>query len=193
MLFPTRESWSWKTDTKCRSTHWAEAGVRLGRPTDSRAKTSWKVLALNYSVTIVIHPNVRFISRKRDVNSAQSAHFWTGRLRNNPNKRPKKGGDRSAVAIVTSVRQLGCVSQDAEPPESVTISRKGTQVLGPIRRPRFTTATLRQASIRESKGPSLSKIQVKSSHQRSPNAVKFDDGSQEKDRKTRAMRPRRRV
>ena len=51
-----------------------------------------------------------------------------------PNKRPKKDGDKSAVAIVKSVRQLGCVSQDAEPPESVSISRKGTKVLGPIRR-----------------------------------------------------------
>ena len=38
----------------------------------------------------------------------------------------KKGGDKSAAAIVKSVRQLSCVSQDAEPPESVAISRKGT-------------------------------------------------------------------
>ena len=78
-----------------------------------------------------------------------------------------------------SVRQLGCVSQDAEPPESVTISRKGTQVFGPIRRVRFTRDALRQANIRESKGPSLNKILVKSSHQRSPYAVKFEDRSQE--------------
>ena len=64
-----------------------------------------------------------------------------------PNKRPKKGGDKSAVAIVKSVRQLGCVSQDAEPPESVKISRKGPEVLGPIRRVRSTRAALRQANI----------------------------------------------
>ena len=42
-------------------------------------------------------------------------------------------GDKSAVAFVKSVRQLGCVSQDAEPPVSVSISRKGKKVLGPIR------------------------------------------------------------
>ena len=59
--------------------------------------------------------------------------------------------DKSAVAIVKSARQLGCVSQDSEPPESVTISRKGTKVLGPIRRVRFTRATLRQANIRKTK------------------------------------------
>ena len=91
-----------------------------------------------------------------------------------PNKRPKKGYDKSAV-VVKSVRQLGCVSQDAEPPEFVSISRKGTKVLGPIRRVRFTRAMLRHANIRESKVPSLNKIQVKSSHQRSPYAVKFED------------------
>ena len=52
------------------------------------------------------------------------------------NKKPKKGHDKSAVAII-------------EPPESVTISWKGTKVLGPVRRVRFTRSTLRQANIRE--------------------------------------------
>ena len=35
------------------------------------------------------------------------------------------------------------------------------QVLGPVRRLRFTKATQRHADIRENKGPSLGKIQVK--------------------------------
>ena len=131
------------------------------------------------TVTIDILPNVRVIGQKRDVNSAQSAHFTTEQVEEQPNKRPKKGGDKSAVAIVKSVRQLGCVSQDAEPPESVTISRKGTKVLSPIRRVRFTRAALRQANIRDNKGPSLGKMQVKNSHQRSPYAVKLEDRSQE--------------
>ena len=78
---------------------------------------------------------------------------------------------------VKSVRQLSCVSQDTEPPESATISRKGTKVLGPIRRVRFTMAALRQANIREKKGTSLGKIQVKIPHQRSPYALKFEDRS----------------
>ena len=109
-------------------------------------------------MTIGILPNVDSISLNRAVNSAQSARFRTGRLKNNqPNKRTKKGGDKSAVAIVKDVRQLGCVSQDVEPPESSTIMRKGTQVLGPIRRVRFTRAVLRQANIRENTGLSLNK------------------------------------
>ena len=53
------------------------------------------------------------------------------------------------------------------------------KVLGPIRRLQLTQSTLRQASIRESKGPSLNKIQVKLPHQRGPYAVKFEDRSQE--------------
>ena len=71
------------------------------------------------------------------------------------------------------------MSQDAEPPESVAISRKCTKVLGPIRRVRFTRGALRQAIIKENKGPSLNKIQVKLPHQRSPDALKFEDRSQE--------------
>ena len=71
------------------------------------------------------------------------------------------------------------MSQDAESPESVTISRRGTEDVGPIRRVRFTRASLRQPNIRDDKGPSLNKIQVKSSHQRSPYTVKFEDQSHE--------------
>ena len=83
------------------------------------------------------------------------------------------------MANVKSVRQLSCVSQDTEPPESATISRKGTKVLGPIRRVRFTRAGWRQAKIREKEGPSLVKIKVKIPHQRSPYAMKVEDRSPE--------------
>ena len=69
-----------------------------------------------------------------------------------PNKKPKEGGDKCAVATVNDVGQLGCVLQDIEPPESVEISRMGTKVVGPMRRVRFTRAALRQANIRD-KGP----------------------------------------
>ena len=106
-----------------------------------------------------------------------------------PNTKPKKG----AVAVVRSVRRLGCVSQDAQPPESVTISRKGTKVLGPIRRVRFTRSALRRANIRDSKGPLLDKIQVKTSHLRSSYAIKNLGPISGRDRNTRVMRPRRRV
>ena len=102
-----------------------------------------------------------------------------------PNKKSKKSyhshkgresDDKNAVAIVKIVPQLGCVSQDS----GASVSQGGKQsrwnpmqkVLGSIRRVRFTQSTLRQASIRENKGPSLGKIQVKLPHQRSPCAIK---------------------
>ena len=65
------------------------------------------------------------------------------------------------------------------PLESVAISRKDTNFLGSFRRVRITRGALRQANIRESKGPSLGKIQVKLPHQRGPYAVTFEDRSQE--------------
>ena len=78
-----------------------------------------------------------------------------------------------------SVRQLICVSQGTEPPDSVTSSRKGTRVLGPVPRVRFTRAAWRQANIREYKCLSLGKVQVNIPHQRSPHAMKFEDRSPE--------------
>ena len=114
-----------------------------------------------------------------DVSSALNGHFPIGRLKSNQTKKPKKDEGKSAVAIAKNARQLSCVSKDTEPPDSTTISRKGRRVLEPIRRVRFTRATLRQANIRENKGPSLNEIQVKRSDQRIPYAVKSEDRSQE--------------
>ena len=109
-----------------------------------------------------------------------------------PSKKPKKvyyshkrreSDDKNAVAIVKIVPQLCCVSQDSD----ALVSQRGKQslrnpmqkVLGSIRKVRFTQSTPRQASIREKKGPSLGKVQVKHPHQRSPCAVKFEDRSHE--------------
>ena len=94
-------------------------------------------------------------------------------------KKPNKDGDKSAVAVVKDVRQLVCVFQDTEPPESLSFLRKSTKVLGPIRRVRFQETTRRHANIRENRGQSLGKILVKVPHQRSPYALKFEDRSQE--------------
>ena len=59
------------------------------------------------------------------------------------------------------------------------------KVLGPIRRVRFTQSTLRQASIREKRGPSFGKIQVKNPYQRSPYAMKFEERSHEETERQR--------
>ena len=118
-----------------------------------------------------------------------------------PNKRPKKGyfskrrvrEDKGVVAVVKSVSQLSSVSQDSD-----ALASQGTKefrgnpvqkVLNATQRVRLTTSTPRHASIQEKKGTSLGKLQVKPQHQRSPNAVKFEDRShEENERQQRCAR-----
>ena len=105
-----------------------------------------------------------------NVNSIKSVLFPHHKVDEQPNKKPKKGynshkrresDDKNAVASVKIEPQLGCVSQDSQ----ALVSQRGKQprrnpmqkVLGPSRRIRSTQSTLRQASIREKKGPSLGK------------------------------------
>ena len=95
-----------------------------------------------------------------------------------PSKRSKKNGDKSAVAMLKSTRQLGCVFQDVEPTKSSSILRKSSNILKPIRCVRFTEAVLRHANIRD-QNPSLGMICPGDPHQRDPNAPFFEDRSQE--------------
>ena len=125
-----------------------EKGVRLGRPVDSRAKSSWKVLALNYLVTIGILLNVNSISLNRAVNSAKESSFPHWKVEEQPNKKPNKGGDNSAVDLVNDVRKLGCVLPDMEPPRSSSISRKSTRRLGTN-----STSTIHKSCAASSKHP----------------------------------------
>ena len=144
-------------------------------------------------VSFGILPNVNLIKLNRDAKQETSVCSRTTRLKNNQVKKAKKSffnpqngksEDKCAAAIVKTGPQLACVSQDSE--SLVSQKRKQSRgnpmqkVLGPIRRIRFTQTTLCQAIIRENKGTSLGKIQVKNPHQRSPFALKFEDGSQEK-------------
>ena len=131
-----------------------------------------------------------FKKKKRVVRLETSVCFRITRLMNNQIKSKKRAtstpkrehDDKNAVAIVKSVSQLGCVSQESD--ALVLKGRKSwrsptQEVLEPIQRVRFTESTLRQASIREKKGPSLGKIHVRNPHQRSPYAMTFEDRSQE--------------
>ena len=113
-----------------------------------------------------------------------------------PSKRSKKNGDKSAVALLkrheqhqrtgrlvldaysSNTRQLGCVFQDMEPPKSSSILRKSSDTRKPIRRVKFTKAVARHAYIRD-QNPSLRLICPSEPHQRSPNAPKFEDRSPE--------------
>ena len=112
-------------------------------------------------------PECQFHKSESGCKFGNKCSFPHRNVEEQPNKKPKEGGDKNAVAILKDVRQLGCVFQDTEPPESSSILRKGTKILGPIRRVQFTRSAQRHADIRENKGPSLGKIQVKIPHQQS--------------------------
>ena len=76
----------------------------------------------------------------------------------------------------SNARQLGCVFQDMKPPKSIL--RKRSDMQRPIQRFRFTKATAGHTQIRD-QNPSLGKICPGEPHQRSSNAPKFEDRSQE--------------
>ena len=95
-----------------------------------------------------------------------------------PSKRSKKNGDKSAVATLKSARQLGCVFQDMEPPKSSTILRKSSDIRKPIRCVKFTKAVPRHADIRD-QNPSLGIFAQANLISVTPNASKFEDWSQE--------------
>ena len=123
-----------------------------------------------------------------------------------PGKRSQNNGDKSAVAMLkkhesydrtgTNVvcrdtsherhglglcnslnsRQLGCVFHDMEPPKSTL--RKSSDMQKPIQRVKFKKAIARHTKIRD-QNPLLGLICPGEPHQRSPNAPKFEDWSQE--------------
>ena len=68
------------------------------------------------------------------------------------------------------------VSQDMKPPKSIL--RKSTDTQRPIQRVKFTKAIARHTKIRD-QHPSLGVICPGDPHERSPNAPKFEDRSQE--------------
>ena len=128
------------------------------------------------------------MSLNRNVSSAISARLHR-QVEGQRGKKPDKDGDKSAVAKMKDVRQLGFVFRDTEPPESSSILRKSTKGMGSIRR-RFTQSTLRQANIRENRSPSLNKIHVMSNFLLSavPETERFEDRSQETERQERCAR-----
>ena len=78
----------------------------------------------------------------------------------------------------SNTRQLGCVFQDMEPPKLSSILRKSSDMQKPIQRVKFTKAIARHTKIRD-QNPSFGLICPGEPHQRSPNAPKFQDRSQE--------------
>ena len=87
-------------------------------------------------------------------------------------------GHGPVVCSSSSTRQLGCVFQDMEPPKSSSILRKSSDMQKPIQRVKFTKAIALHTKIRD-QNRSLGLICPGEPHQRSPNAPKFEDRSQE--------------
>ena len=85
-------------------------------------------------------------------------------------------GHGPVVCSSSSTRQLGCVFQDMNPPKSIL--RESSDMQKPIQRVKFTEAIPRHTKIRD-QNPSLGYICPGEPHQRSPNAPKFEDRSQE--------------
>ena len=123
-------------------------------------------------------PECLFYETKTGCRFGEKCSYALRQIDEQPCKRSKKNGDKSAVAMLKITRQLGCVFQDMEPPKSSSILRKSSNILKPIRCVRFTEAVVRHANIRDT-NPSLGMICPGEPHQRNPNAPKFEDRSQE--------------
>ena len=91
-------------------------------------------------------------------------------------KSGKKLGQNSSRSQFCGARQLGCVFQDMTPPKSIL--RKSTDMPKPIQRVKFKKAIARHTNIRD-QNPSLRYICPGEPHERSPNAPKFEERSQE--------------
>ena len=71
----------------------------------------------------------------------EKCSFVHRQVADQPSKKPKGDGDNNAVALLKDSRQLGCVPQDTEPPESSSFYGRQRKVLEPIRRVQFSKAT----------------------------------------------------
>ena len=102
---------------------------------------------------------------------------WTGQsVVNRDTRRVSSHG--SVQYRSSKTLQLECVFQDMGPPKLTSILRKSSDMQKPIQRLKFTKTIARHTKIRY-KNPSLGLICPGKPHQRSPNAPKFEDRSQE--------------
>ena len=123
-------------------------------------------------------PECLFYKTESGCRCGEKCSYAHRQVEEQPSKKVKKNGDKSAVAMLKSTRQLGCVFQDMEPPKSSSILRKSSNIRKPIRCVQFTEDVVRHADIRH-QNPSLGMICPGDPHQRDPNAPKFEDRSQE--------------
>ena len=114
-----------------------EAETQVVKWLDCRARITSMELAPLHSVKVAS-------SRVLVLQVRNGCKFWDKcsyahrQVDEQPGKKSEKNGDRIAVAVLKNTRQLGCVSQDMEPPKSLSILRKRSNILKPIRCVRFT-------------------------------------------------------
>ena len=124
-------------------------------------------------------PECLFYKTKSGCRFGEKCSYAHRQVDEQASKRSKNNGDKSAVAMLKSTRQLGCVFQDMEPPKSSSILRKSSNMQRPIQRVKFTKAIARHTKILD-QNPSLGMICPGDLlHQRNPNAPEFEDRSQE--------------
>ena len=173
-----------------------EARVPVEECLDGPARITSKELAPTHSVKSGILQDARSAKSEGGCRFGEKCSYAHRQVEEQPSKRSKKNGDKSAVAMLkkdeqhyrkerpvvydhsSNTRQLGCVFQDMEPPKSSSILRKSSEIRKPIRRAKLTKVVLRHANIRD-QNPSLGMICPGELHQRCPNAPKFEDRSQE--------------
>ena len=145
---------------------------------DCPARITSKELAPIHSVKNGIRPECLFYKSKSGCRFGEKCSYAHRQVEEQPSKRSRKNGDKSAVAMLKITRQLGCVFQDMEPPKSSSILRKSSNKRKPMRCVKFTKAVVRHADIRD-QNPSLGMICPGGPHQRNPNPPKSEDRSQE--------------
>ena len=160
------------------------------------ARITSKELAPTHSVKKWHPPECLFYKSESGCRFGDMCSYARRQAEEQPSKRSKKNGDKSAVALLkknehhhrigrpvvnaysSNTRQWGCVFQDMEPPKSSSILRKSSDIRKPIRCVKFTKAVVRHANTRD-QNPSLVMICPGDAHQRNPNTPIFEGRSQE--------------
>ena len=147
-------------------------------------------------------PECLYYKTKTGCRFGEKCSFAHRQVDEQPGKRSKKNDDKSAVAILKkgdwqeresvtnechdrtgqlvkrSDEKLGQKSSKRQFSDARQLGRKSTVMQRPIQRVKFTKAIARHTKIRD-QNPSLGYICPGAPHERSPNAPKFEDRSQE--------------
>ena len=89
-----------------------EAKAHVGKWLDCRARNTSKELAPIHSVKSGILQYACSTSPRMDADLVKSAPYAHRQVDEQTSKKSTKNGDKSAVAMLKSTRQLGCVYQD---------------------------------------------------------------------------------